>query len=218
MYNSFRLFFSDIWFVISRPFSVWRMLTASRVSRAFAEKILLAVTAVNDCVYCSRGHAKLALVNGVEQSEIDQLLAQDIGQSVDEYEATALAFAQHYAESERNPDPAALAALEEKYGKKIARDIILYIRLISVGNLLGNTLDGFLARFKGEGRDDSNLFFELIFVMMLPLVSLIALILYIPIIPEIIAVRLGKSRDTGPLTHTKIRRRIPTDCKDNGCS
>ena len=188
-YDSFRHFFADIWFVIYSLPRAWETLIAKRVSRAFAEKIMLTVTAVNDCVYCSRGHAKLALISGVDQSEIDQLLAQDIGQSVDEYEATALAFAQHYAESELNPDPAALAALEDKYGEKIARDNILYVRLISVGNLIGNTLGGFLARFKGEGPDDRNLFFELIFVLLLPLVSIIALVLYVPIIPEIIAAR-----------------------------
>ena len=200
MYNNFKQFISDIYFVISNLFRVWEMLIAKRVSRAFAEKIMLAVTAVNECVHCSRGHTILALVNGVEQSEIDQLLAQDINQSVDEYEATALAFTQNYAESERNPEPAALAVLEEKYGKKIARDIILYIRLISTGNLLGNTLDVFLARFKGERQEHGNLSFELIFIMVLPFLIIMVPILYLPIIPEIIAVKLRKSRDTGPLT------------------
>jgi AhpD family alkylhydroperoxidase len=199
MYNNFKQFIGDIYFVISNLPRAWEMLIAKRVSRAFAEKIMLAVTAVNECVYCSRGHTKLALINGVEQSDIDQLLAQDISQSVDEYEATALAFAQHYAESERNPDPAAQAALEETYGKKIARDIILYIRMISTGNLLGNTLGGFLARFKGESPNQGNLLFELIFMMVLPLALMTVPILYLPIIPEIIAERLGKPRDTGPL-------------------
>jgi AhpD family alkylhydroperoxidase len=197
MYNNFKQFICDICFVISRLPRAWETLIAKRVSRAFAEKIMLAVTAVNECVHCSRGHSKLALVNGAEQSEIDQLLAQDIGQNVDEYEVTALAFAQHYAESERNPDPAALAALEEMYGKKIARDIILYTRMISIANLVGNTLDGFLARFRGESPDQGKLFFELIFMMVLPLVLMIVPILYLPITPEIIAVMLGKSRDTG---------------------
>jgi AhpD family alkylhydroperoxidase len=199
MYNSFKQFFGDIFFLISRLLRVWETLIAKRVSRAFAEKIMLAVTAVNECVHCSRAHTKVALVQGVEQSEIDQLLAQDIGRNVDEYEVTALAFAQHYAESDRNPDPAALAALEEMYGKKIARDIILYTRMIFIGNLIGNTLDGFLARFRGESPDQGKLFFELVFMMVLPLVLMIVPILYFPIIPEIIAVRLGKSRDAGPL-------------------
>jgi len=197
VYTKFKQFFADIFFVIYSLPRAWETLIAKRVSRAFAEKIMLAVTAVNDCVYCSRGHTKLALVSGVEQSEIDELLAQDIGQSVNEYEATALAFAQHYAESERNPDPAAVTALEDKYSEKIVRDIILYIRLISVGNLIGNTLGGFLARFKGESLDNGNLFLEIIFVLLLPLVSVIALVLYIPIFPEIIAARLGKSRNSG---------------------
>jgi len=199
IYAGFTQFLVDIWFVICSLPQAWGTFIAKRVSRAFAEKIMLAVTAVNDCVYCSRGHTKLALISGVEQSEIDQLLEHDIGQSVNEYEATALAFAQHYAESERNPDPAALTALKDKYGEQIAQDIILYIRLISVGNLIGNTLDTFLARFKGDAPDDSNLFFELIFVLLLPFVSIIALVLYIPMIPEIIAARFGKSHNSGPV-------------------
>ena len=187
IYGSFRQYFGDIWFILSHLFVVWRMLAAQRVSQAFAEKIMIAVTVVNDCVYCSRGHTLMALASGVDQSEVDQLLAQDIGQGVDEYESTGLAYAQHYAESESKPDPSATAALQEKYGSRVAQDIVLYIRLITIGNLVGNTFDHFLARFRGDKPEGGKLAFELVFMMLLPLAILFVPLVYLPVIHRMIA-------------------------------
>jgi len=44
---------------------------ARRVSREFSERIMLAVTEVNGCRYCSYFHAKVALKAGMEKGEIE---------------------------------------------------------------------------------------------------------------------------------------------------
>ena len=121
---------------------------SKRISKAFAEKTMLAVTAVNGCRYCSYGHAKTALASGVSQEDVDLLLSGEVGHASPE-EAPALFFAQHYAESDGHPDPEMMQKLVETYGPEKARDILAHIRMITLGNLSGNTLDYFLFDLDG---------------------------------------------------------------------
>jgi len=128
-----------------------------RISKAFSEKIMLAV---NGCRYCSYGHAKSALVSGVSQEEVDLLLGGEIGHVAPD-EAPALFFAQHYAESGDRPDPEMVQKLVQTYGQEKARDILAHIRMITFGNLSGNTFDALLSRLRGRPTEGSSLGSEL---------------------------------------------------------
>jgi AhpD family alkylhydroperoxidase len=129
------------------------------VDHAFAEKIMLAVTRVNGCRWCNYGHTQAALAAGVSETEIQQLMAQELG-AFPEEEAVALAFAQHYAESGDQPDPAAWQRVVDFYGPEAANSIMAYIRMITFGNLYGNTFDALLARLQGNPSPDSTLIDE----------------------------------------------------------
>jgi len=131
-----------------------------RLGKPFAEKIMLTVTRVNGCRYCSYGHAHAALAVGVTETELQKLLSGEIG-AFPEQEAVALAFAQHYAETCCQPDPAAWQRLVEYYGPAAARDIQAYLRMITFGNLLGNTFDALLSRLAGKPAPGSRLRDEL---------------------------------------------------------
>jgi len=69
---------------------------SKRISKAFAERIMLAVSAVNGCRYCSYGHVRSALKYGVSSEEVDLLLRGEVGHVASD-EVPALLFAQHYA-------------------------------------------------------------------------------------------------------------------------
>ena len=131
-----------------------------RVNHAFAEKIMMVVTSVNGCRYCSYGHSRAALAAGVPETELQKLMALDL-ETFPENEVVALTFAQHYAESHCNPDPAAWQRMTSYYGKETANDIMTYLRMITFGNLLGNTFDALLSRFSGKPAQGSNLWSEL---------------------------------------------------------
>jgi AhpD family alkylhydroperoxidase len=130
------------------------------IGRAFAEKIMLAVTAVNGCRYCSYAHSRSALANGIGEEEIDRLLSGEVGH-VSPEEAPALLFAQHYAESGGQPDPEMVRRLEETYGEDKSQQILAYIRMITLGNLTGNTFDAALSRLQGRPAQGSSLGSEL---------------------------------------------------------
>lgn len=153
-------FYSALQDLFSHIDELRRAARRRRVSRAFAEKIMLAVTQVNGCRYCSYGHSRLALAAGVSEDELRDLLAGDLG-NFPEAEAVALSYAQHYAETQGQPDPEARQRLLDTYGPETAADIACYIRMISFGNLLGNTFDAFLSRLKGAPASDSRFLGEL---------------------------------------------------------
>ncbi|OLZ41495.1 hypothetical protein A6E15_11085 [Natrinema saccharevitans] len=116
---------------------------------------MLAVTAVNDCQYCTRYHTDLARETGVDRETITLILERDVDAAVDDTELPALLFAQQYAETDEKPGREALEALEAAYGRETAGDIVAFARAIYFGNLLGNTYDGVrfaLARRAQAGR------------------------------------------------------------------
>ncbi len=131
-----------------------------RVSKAFAEKIMLVVSSVNGCRYCWYGHSRAALAEGVSESELQSLLALDL-ETFPASEVVALTFAQHYAEANGQTDPLAWQRVVTYYGERTARDILAYLRMITFGNLLGNTFDALLSRLAGKPAPGSSLWSEL---------------------------------------------------------
>lgn len=110
------------------------------ISTAFRERLMLAVTAVNGCRYCSYFHTKQALKSGVGPVEISRLLSGDVTDCPPD-EAVAVSYAQHWAEANARPEPETTRRLQETYGQDIAEAITTYLHMIRVGNLLGNTWD-----------------------------------------------------------------------------
>lgn len=165
IYNCSLLYKDSAYLIFHIP-SIIGLLIDSNITRSFIEKIMLVVTAVNSCPYCAWFHAKKALQAGLSKEEIISLLALQFSAQPDDYETLALLYAQHFAETNRNPDELLTKNLYEYYGKKTARHIILAIRLIYFGNLSGNTFDAFLSRLKGKPAHKSNVIFEFLFFLL----------------------------------------------------
>ncbi len=128
-------------------------------------KIMNVTTAVNGCTYCAWFHAKQALASGISEEEIQNMMNLQFHADAEEFELMALLYAQHYAETNRNPDAEMKQKLMDYYGDKMANDVILVIRMVFLGNLYGNTWDAVLSRIKGMPAKGSNILFELIFFL-----------------------------------------------------
>ncbi len=157
---TFPAFKADVQQIFDHIDNLRQAARGGRVSKAFAEKIMLVVTAVNGCRYCNYGHSQAALAAGVSDAELKRLLALELGDFPIE-EATALTFAQHYAETACQPDPEAWQRAVTCYGQDTAQDILAYLRMITFGNLLGNTFDALLSRMTGKPAPGSKLRDEL---------------------------------------------------------
>ena len=133
------------------------------ITKAFMEKIMTVVTAINGCVYCAWFHANQALSSGISQEELRNLVKMQFEQDASDFEIPALLYAQHFAETNRQPQPEMEEKLVQFYGPQTAAHIQQIIRMIYFGNLSGNTFDAFLSRLKGKPAASSNPLFEFIF-------------------------------------------------------
>lgn len=127
-----------------------RATVRGNVDAEFREKIMLAVTAVNECRYCTWFHTDHAARSGVSEDVVRQILEDSIEDAVGDDELPALQFAQQYAEADANPDPETQETLEDAYDAKTAADILAYVRAIYLANLAGNTVDLLLVRLQGS--------------------------------------------------------------------
>lgn len=144
-YRSLGQFGSDMVWPFRHRKQVKQAMRGGQVSFAFRERLMLAVTAVNECRYCSYYHVKEALKAELSEAEIEAMLAGTVENAPAE-ELPALLFAQHWAESDANPDPEAREKLTAVYGEERAEAIETVLRMIRIGNLSGNTWDYLLFR------------------------------------------------------------------------
>lgn len=121
------------------------MMREGGLDPAFRERLMLVVTGVNGCRYCSYAHAREALAEGIAQEEIDALGEGMFASSPSE-EVPALLYAQHWAETDGEPEPAVRERVKQQYGEEALEQMEVALRMIRVGNLLGNTFDYLLHR------------------------------------------------------------------------
>ena len=157
------LFAKDILYLASHLPEILEAVRSRSVSRKFAEKIMTVITAVNGCVYCQWFHGKLALSNGISKEELSDLVNLQFQSHASPEEAPALIYAQHFAETDRNPEPEMTQKLVEFYGPKTTSHILVFIRLIYFGNLAGNTWDAVISRIRGDPAENSSRIFEAFF-------------------------------------------------------
>lgn len=158
--------------------------TAKYLSRAkrhgcmttqLVERIMLAVTEVNQCPLCSYGHTKMALEAGMSSEEIQNLLSHSLD-TVPEDEIAAVLFAQHYADSRADPSMGAWRRVVDVYGEEKAKGILGAVRMIMFGNAFGIVLSSIKGRFRGKPDPRSNAFYEVSMVFALLLFLPVALI------------------------------------------
>ena len=142
-FGSFRAFLAELWYQLIHVPALVRAGRASSIPADFRERLLLAVTAVNQCRYCSWAHSRAALAAGVSHRETEQLLEGVVDLDRPE-EVPALYYAQHWAETDGAADPEADAKLVAAYGEETSRHLRTLMRGIRFGNLFGNSVDRIL--------------------------------------------------------------------------
>jgi AhpD family alkylhydroperoxidase len=145
IYHSLSAFIIDLKAIMVRRDQMKPLMRGQLIDAAFRERLMLAVTAVNGCSYCSYAHARQALVEGIDSDEVKALQAGVVENSPRE-ELPALLYAQHWAETGGNIDPVARGRIIELYNEDTVNAIELALRTIQMGNLSGNTLDYILYR------------------------------------------------------------------------
>ncbi|MGD8814197.1 MAG: carboxymuconolactone decarboxylase family protein [Anaerolineales bacterium] len=144
-YRNLGDFLADFRKIMTRRKEIRTLMGEELIPPAFRERLMLAVTAVYGCRYCSFAHAREALSKGVSQKEIEAL-GECFFEGSPPEEVPALLYAQHWAEANGKPDITARAQIVERYGERVVDAMELALRMIRMGNLSGNTWDYFLHR------------------------------------------------------------------------
>jgi len=145
VYESWRAFFADVGFLARKRRLIRRVTRGGLLSSAFRERLTLAATVVYGCRYCSYLHTREALKSGLDKEEVVRLLTHSI-ESCPEEELVAIFYAQHWAESNAQLEADAVQRPEQSYGTGKAEAINLVLRMIRLGNLVGNSCDYLLYR------------------------------------------------------------------------
>lgn len=156
---------------LSNTGTLRRAMRGGKLGRAFGERVMLVVSQVNGCRSCSFAHTRFALREGVPADEVRRLAAGDL-QGQPEETLVALLFAQHYAETGGNPEPAAQKRLEAAYGEDGACEVRTFLRLAMMTSLFSNTLEAIWSRLLGRPATDSSLSSELSVMLGFPAVVL----------------------------------------------
>ena len=94
------------------------------------------------------------MAKGVPLEEVNQILglqAESLA-ARNPGEAAAILFAQHYAEQLDQFDPDSIENLRQYYSDAEVAEILAYVRLITLANLTGNTVDAFLTGARGQDK------------------------------------------------------------------
>jgi AhpD family alkylhydroperoxidase len=146
LYPNFGMFLADFRYMMSNRSLIHKAMGSELVSAAFRERLMLTVTQVNGCRYCSYFHAKEALKAGISEQELKSLLGETVPEDCPSREYPALLFAQHWAETDAHPDPEVAQKLVDIYGGDVVEVINILLTMIRMGNLLGNLWDYFIYR------------------------------------------------------------------------
>ena len=171
------LFLNDIGFLVINVPRFIEVFRNKNITKVLVEKIMTVTTAVNGCLYCAWFHAKQAIESGISEAEVRNMLNLQFHADASEFELLALLYAQHFAETNRKPEPEMTRKLFDFYGDKTANHIILLIRMIFFGNLYGNTWDAAISRFNGKPAKNSCIIFEIFFFLLNFLIMFPAMLL-----------------------------------------
>lgn len=147
LYNGPGEFFEDMRYIMGHRSLLRAMMRQERISTAFRERIMLAVTQVNGCRYCAYYHKHEANAAGLSRAESDAILAGVLEHGdIPEWERPALHYAQHWAEQRGEVSRQWRVEMVEQYGEDTVQHIEMAIRLIRSGNYMGNGVDYVLWR------------------------------------------------------------------------
>ena len=141
----------------------------------FIERIMLAVTEVNNCALCSYAHTRIALEAGMSAKEIRNML-DGVFNDVPSDELPAIMFAQHYAETRGNPSRESWGQLINLYGLEKAQGILGGVRVIMAGNVYGIAWSSFIGRLKGKPDLRSNFSYEVSMILTMIPFALMAMV------------------------------------------
>ena len=126
------------------------------------ESVMVTVNSVNSCPYCEGLHGQLARMAGVENQE-ELMKAANVEECRALVDDPAITYARVFAENDGrgNLEEEGFQSLSQKTSAGFANSVRALCWFLLWGSIGGNTINGFLARLRGQGKPGSSALFEL---------------------------------------------------------
>jgi AhpD family alkylhydroperoxidase len=142
--------------------TMYRVWFKHDIDPGFREELMLAVSKLNDCRYCSWGHHEWAQISGVPNEELAQLEQLDPA-GFDRRKWLAISYVRALVkENFQRMQPELRRAMQHRYSAREIRQIELIARVMDMGNRGSNTWDAMLSRLRGVPAPGSRVIDEVI--------------------------------------------------------
>lgn len=145
-YDSLQGFVKDLAFVWNHRKLLTALSNEKTLKRAFHVRLMLAVVQANACGALSKPMMQGAVKAGVSSQEAEALLSGDTGETP-ESDAPAVLYAQHWTQTDGQPNPEAIAVIERAYGEETLKEIHCVIQSGEIAIRVANTLAHWKKRF-----------------------------------------------------------------------
>jgi AhpD family alkylhydroperoxidase len=141
---------------------IYRVWLRKEIDPAFREELMLAVSRLNDCRYCSWAHQEWAHLSGSSDEELAQVEQLD-PKGFNRKKWLAITYVRALVKRDfRGVQPELRRAMQHKYSPREIRAIELIARVMDIGNRSSNTWDAMLSRLRGVPAADSRIVDEII--------------------------------------------------------
>jgi AhpD family alkylhydroperoxidase len=142
--------------------TMYRIWLKHEIDPGFREELMVAVSRLNDCRYCTWGHHEWAHISGVSDEELAHLEQWDPS-GFDRRKWLAITYVRALVTAEFKRTPAELRReMKAHYSPRKIREIELIARVMDIANRGSNTWDAMLSRLRGTPAADSRILDELV--------------------------------------------------------
>ena len=157
--GSFSFFGEILSFACQVP-TMYRIWQKHEIEAGFREELMLAVSKLNDCKYCTWGHHEWAHAAGISEDELDHIEHGD-PEGIDRAKWVAISYVIAFVSSEDLNIPSSLIReMRASYSAREIKEIELVARIMDVANRGANTWDAFQSRLKGKPAHGSHILDE----------------------------------------------------------
>ena len=140
-------------------YGVW---VRNELDPGFREELMLAVSQLNDCRFCTWGHHEWAQISGVSNEELAQLESLDPS-GFDRRKWVAISYVRALVKRNfKGVQPELRRAVQHKFSPQEIRQIELVARVMDIGNRGSNTWEAMVSRMRGVPAPGSRILDELV--------------------------------------------------------
>ena len=155
-------FFSGICSVALQLPTIYKIWQKHEIEAGFREELMLAVSKLNDCKYCSWGHHEWAHAAGVSEDELDHIEHGD-SEGIERAKWVAISYVVALVQSDFKEVPPELREeMVANYTEHEIEEVELVAKIMDLANRAANTFDAMMSRMKGKPAHDSHILDEFV--------------------------------------------------------